>query len=93
MLLCQRLIGVLKSPALHYVNVVGTSISLFLCAIFCFNTYCPNEEKYSKDEKIKKSFLMLEDILWKWIADPKVIGGSLFGYTALRQSKEELEVR
>ena len=93
MLLCQRLTAILKSPALHYVNMLGTSISLLLCAMSCLKSYCPNEEKYLKNEKIKNSFLMLKDILWKWIADSKVIGGSFFGYTALHQSKEETEVR
>ncbi len=77
LILCRRL--TLKLLSGTFVELLKASFSLVLFAIAKFNTVCPNEEKYSKNEKVAGSLGKLEGYLKGWITDRKVIGGSMFG--------------
>ena len=95
LLLYQRLTVMLKSCTQHYVEVLKTSISLILFAVAQLKM-CPSDEK---DKIIKVAFARLKGILWEWIVDRKVIGGSMFGgslpshyFSGGWKAKEELEV-
>ena len=84
----------LKRPLNHYVDVLKDSISLILFSIAHLNPVCPSEERSGI---AKTAFNMLQTTLWKWITDPDVIGGSLFGgriipYTKLDKAEEEFKV-
>lgn len=84
----------LKRPLNHYVDVLKDSISLILFSIAHLNPVCPSEERSGI---AKAAFNMLDTTLWKWITDPAVIGGSLFGgrivqYTRLDKAEEEFKV-
>lgn len=95
LLLYRRLTTILKSCSQHYVAVLKASLSLILFAVAQLKI-CPSEEK---DEIIKEAFARLKGILWEWIVDRKVIGGSVFGgslpsyyFSGGWKAKEELEV-
>ena len=74
--LYRQLTAVLKSRTPHCVEVLKHSISLFLIAVAQLKARFPSGEK---GELINRAFLSLKDILWKWIVNPGVIGGSVFG--------------
>ena len=59
--------------------MLQASICLLLFAFSRLNVLCPDGEKSHKDKKIKEAFGKLETILWQWITNHGVIGGSLFG--------------
>ena len=93
LLLYRRLTIILKGRSQHYVEVLKASISLILFAVAQLKI-C--EEK---DEISKEAFARLKGILWEWIVDRKVIGGSVFGgslpshyFSGGWKAKEELEV-
>ena len=84
----------LKCSLTHYVDVLKDSISLILFSIAQLNPVCPSEERSSIAQAV---FNGLHTTLWKWITDPAVIGGSLFGshliqYTKLDKAEEEFKV-
>ena len=94
LLLTQRQLDILKS-AEHHVKVLQASTSLFLFSISRLNSLCPDNEKSHKDEKITAAFEELKTNFWKWIANPNVIGGSLFGGDVKRwnwKGESELKV-
>ena len=92
-----QLTAVLVNRTPHCVEVLKHSISLFLIAVAQLKARFPSGEK---GELINQAFLRLKDILWKWIINPGVIGGSVFGgslpvYTpsmGMWKRKEELEL-
>ena len=93
-LLYNLLSAKLKRPLNHYVDVLKDSISLILFSIAHLNPVCPPEERSGIAKAV---FNMLHTTLWKWITDPAVIGGSLFGghliqYTKLDKAEEEFKV-
>ena len=95
LLLYRRLTIMLNGRFQHYVEVLKASLSLILFAVAHLKI-CPNEEK---DEISKEAFARLKGILWDWIVDRKVIGGSVFGgslpshyFSGGWKAKEELEV-
>ena len=95
LLVYRRLTIMLKSRSPHYVEVLKASISLILFAVAQLKI-CPSDEK---DEVIKEAVARLKGILWDWIVDRKVIGGSMFGgslpshyFSGGWKAKEELEV-
>jgi hypothetical protein len=86
LLLCKKLAVKLTSPARHYVEVFGASISFLFFAIHIVAAL-PFEEK------IKVALDTLKLILWEWITNREVIGGSFFGSnTQLSLAKEEVQV-
>ena len=76
LLLYGELTAKLKSRSPHHVDVLKASISLVLFAVAQLKAHFPSGEK---GELINRAFLSLKDILWKWIVNPGVIGGSVFG--------------
>ncbi len=93
LLLCSRLRPKLLSST--FVELLKASFSLVLFAIAKFNTVCPNEEKYSKNEKVAGALGKLKGSLKGWITDRKVIGGSMFGgsvNTRWWSAEEEIKV-
>ena len=96
-LLYHQLSAKLKPHCDHFVNVLKTSISLVLFSIAQLNSVRPSEERSKDDGITKVAFSGINTTLWKWITDPAVIGGSLFGghvitYTRLAKAGEELKV-
>ena len=86
LLLCRKLAVKLTSPAKHYVEVFGASISLLFFAIHAVAAS-------AFEEKIKVVLDTLKLILWKWITSREVIGGSFFGSnTQLLLAEEEVQV-
>ena len=78
LLLIQRQLNIVKSEEYH-VKVLQASTSLVLFSMSRLKSLCSDNEKPFKDAKIKEAFEELKASFWKWIANPKVIGGSVFG--------------
>ena len=79
-LLYNLLSAKLKHRFDHCVDVLKYSISLMLFSIAQLRSVCPSEER---SDIVKAAFDGLQTTLWKWITDPAVIGGSLFGGSIL----------
>ena len=71
LLLYRELTVKLKSHTPHHVDVLKASISLILFAVA--------QLKADRRDKVTKTFAALNTILWRWITDRDVIGGSIFG--------------
>ncbi len=91
LLLCKRLIPKLNTD--FCVPLLKESVTLILSAISQVVTHCPKEGVPAID----KTFAEVSNELQAWIANDRVIGGSVFGRcvpTASQSSKakEEIEV-
>lgn len=98
LLLFKRLARQIKTCTPHCVNVLKASISLILYVVVQLKALYPSDEKHQKEEIIAGIFDRLNVILWEWIVDREVIGGSVFGGTlpvnssSSWKAKEELKV-
>jgi len=96
--LFRELAKKLKTCNPHCVEVLKASISLILYAVARLKAFSLSDEKYQKGEVTTGVFVKLKDLLWDWIVDCQVIGGSVFGGTPPAKSssswkaKEELKV-
>jgi hypothetical protein len=81
--LCTKLSEKLKSSEENQVKVLRSAFSCFLCAIE--KAYSLREEKHGKAVP-DKTIIKIRNLLKDWIADKKVIGGSVFGHSVPRDS-------
>ena len=72
LLLYRELTAKLKSRTPHHVDVLKASISLILFSVALLKAK-------KRGEVSKKTFAGLKTVLWRWIVDSDVIGGSVFG--------------
>ena len=84
----------MNSTRKNYVEMLKASISLVLfAAAQLLTVYSKANEQQEATEKVRTVLHRLQDMLWKWITNSKVIGGSIFGGSVKSwKAKEEIEV-
>ena len=101
--LCEKLFQKLTSTSEAHIGLVKTAISCSLFAIQQIYQQKLSHTEVGKNEK-RKAIEALSKAVSGWIANPKVIGGSIFGYSipmyekggaprARWKGRQELEVR
>ena len=70
--LVKNLFGKLTTTLDYYLDVLKTSISLLLAAL-------SHAQVQNLLTSVTDVFGMCEGILWQWVTDSNVIGGSFFG--------------
>ena len=85
----------MSSSLKHNVEMFKASISLILFASYQLSNACTDSYEHLKvrEDKIGEALSRVQEMLWSWITDPKVIGGSIFGGNVKSwKAEEELEV-